>query len=267
MKPDRFALLARPAASAAVCAALVGATLLSGCASAPESRFYTLGAGTDAAPPTANEAIKPALLIEVPTVQMPTQVARNQLVVQDDATRVTVLEQERWASPPADEVRRALSGDLAARLGTFDVFGSPHPENVPVYRIAVNVRRFESWLGSRAVLDTVWSVRSLRTQAMVTCSTVQTETVGQLICLSQPGHHGDQEGVDRELQQQRSRCRPAAHHSAADRVQQRRHLLDRCRLAGQHRNQLTGFGRPAGPGHRRLDVVRPSGVQICLQLQ
>ncbi|TAM55174.1 MAG: membrane integrity-associated transporter subunit PqiC [Paraburkholderia sp.] len=178
MKPDRFALIARPAASAAVCAVLVGATLLSGCASPPESRFYTLGAGTDAARPAANEATKPALLIEVPTVQMPTQVARNQLVVQDDATRVTVLEQERWASPPADELRRALSGDLAARLGTFDVFGSPHPENVPVYRIAVNVRRFESWPGSRAVLDTVWSVRSLRTQAVVTCNTVQTETVG-----------------------------------------------------------------------------------------
>lgn len=178
MKLDRFALLARPAGSAAVCAALIGATLLSGCASPPESRFYTLGTDTDAARPAADEATQPALLIEVPTVQMPAQVARNQLVVQDDATRVTVLEQERWASPPADELRRALSGDLAARLRTLDVFGSPHPENVPVYRIAVNVRRFESWPGSRAVLDTVWSVRSLRTQALVTCNTVQTETVG-----------------------------------------------------------------------------------------
>lgn len=184
MKPVRFARNGRVFAvltsyrPVAVGAALIGAMLVSGCASPPESRFYTLGAGSEAAPQSAGAQTVPAFLIEVPTVGMPAQVARNQLVVQDNATRVTVLEQERWASPPGDELRRALSGDLAARLGTFDVFDSPHPQNVPVYRIAVNVRRFESWPGSRAVLDAVWSVRSLRTQVVVTCNTVQTEAVG-----------------------------------------------------------------------------------------
>jgi uncharacterized lipoprotein YmbA len=178
MKLDRSARHGHSLASLAVGAALVGAAFLAGCASSPTSRFYTLGSGDDTGQRASGNAAMPALLIEVPAVDMPTQVARNQLVVHDDATRVTVLEQERWASPPADELRRALSGDLAARLGTFDVFGSPHPENVPIYRVSVNVRRFESWPGSRAVLDTVWSVRSLRTQAVVTCSTVQTDPVG-----------------------------------------------------------------------------------------
>ncbi len=178
MKLDRFARHGRPLASFAVGAALIGAALSAGCASSPASRFYTLGAGEDAARQSHSVPATPAYLIEVPAVDVPAQVARNQLVVHDDATRVSVLEQERWASPPADELRRALSGDLSARLGTFDVFGSPHAENVPVYRVAVNVRRFESWLGARAVLDTVWSVRSLRTQAVVTCRTVQTVTVG-----------------------------------------------------------------------------------------
>lgn len=181
MKRERFAPRGRPLATLAACVALVGTALLSGCASSPTSRFYTLGGEASAEHAAAvNPAVatRPTFLIEVPTVDMPAQVARNQLVVRDSETRVTVLEQERWASLPADELRRALSGDLAAKLGTFDVFGSPHPENVPVYRIAVNVRRFESWPGSRAVLDAVWSVRSLRTQAVVTCRTVETETVG-----------------------------------------------------------------------------------------
>jgi hypothetical protein len=178
MKRVRFARNGRLFASLTGCVAVIGAALLSGCASTPSSRFYTLGGGGETASPSAAVRAAPAFLIEVPTVSVPAQVARNQLVVQDDANRVSVLEQERWASPPADELRRALSGDLAARLDTFDVFGSPHPDNVPVYRIAVNVRRFESWPGSHAVLDTVWSVRSLRTQAVVTCSTVQTENVG-----------------------------------------------------------------------------------------
>jgi len=178
MKADRLAQRGRTRAPLAFVAALICAGLAAGCATPPTSRFYTLGPGGETAARAASPTAAPAFLIEVPTVEVPAQVARNQLVVQDDATRVTVLEQERWASPPADELRRALSGDLAARLGTFDVFGSPHPENVPVYRVAVNVRRFESWPGSHAVLDAVWSVRSLRTQTVVTCHTVRTETVG-----------------------------------------------------------------------------------------
>jgi len=179
MKRERFAPIGRPLASIAVCAALIGMALTSGCASSPPNRFYTLSGASPAEGTAARAAAaSPAFLIEVPTVDVPAAVARNQFVVSESATRVDVLEQERWASPPADEIRRALSSDLAATLGTFDVFGSPHPENVPVYRIAVNVSRFESWPGSHTVLDSVWSVRSLRTQALVTCRTVQRETVG-----------------------------------------------------------------------------------------
>lgn len=178
MKRERFDLRGRPRLMLAS-VALIGAALLGGCASSPPTRFYTLGSETSAAPAAVSGTAKtPPFLIEVPTVDVPEQIARNQLVVRDSATRVTVLEQERWASPPADELRRALSGDLTAKLDTFDVFGSPHPGNVPVYRIAVNVRRFESWPGSRAVLDAVWSVRALRTQTVVTCRTVETEAVG-----------------------------------------------------------------------------------------
>lgn len=178
MKPVRLSLrvLAHLAAWAATAA-------LAACvSSSPPSRFYTLGpggAGTASADSTtAAHAAKPALLIEVPPIDVPSQVAKNQLVVQAGDARVEVLEQDRWASPPADEIRRALSGDLAARLDTFDVFGTPYPADASVYRITVNVRRFESWPGSRTVLDAVWSVRSLRTQATVTCRTLAQESVG-----------------------------------------------------------------------------------------
>lgn len=166
-------------AAQAVCAA---ALLLAACASSPPSHFYTLGAGategaaSGAAPAASTQA--PAFLIELAPVAVPPQVARNQLVVQTGDARVDVLEQERWASPPAEEIRRALSGDLAARLGTLDVYGTPHPDNALVYRVSVNVRRFESWPGARAVLDAVWSVRSLKTQAVSTCRTVADVPVG-----------------------------------------------------------------------------------------
>ncbi|MCX5539791.1 PqiC family protein [Paraburkholderia sp. CNPSo 3076] len=158
--------------------ALVIAAALAGCSS-PASRFYTLSPSDDpartAAAPSAGNA---QWLIELAPVDVPPQVAKAQFVVQTDANQVRILEQERWSSMPGDEIRRALSGDLTQQLGTIDVYGSPHPEGVPVYRVSVNVQRFESWPGSHALIDAVWSVRALDTQTVLTCRSVLNEKVG-----------------------------------------------------------------------------------------
>ncbi|WP_322079425.1 ABC-type transport auxiliary lipoprotein family protein, partial [Burkholderia cepacia] len=52
-----------------------------------------------------------------------------------------------------------------------------YPPGVPVYRISVNVQRFESWPGKRAAVDAVWSVRALGTPALMTCRTSVAEPV------------------------------------------------------------------------------------------
>nr|WP_255219059.1 PqiC family protein [Paraburkholderia kururiensis] len=171
------ALLRSRATATATAVATAALTMLAACSSSPPSRFYTLSTAPDAGVDTvqrtaAAAAANPSLLIEVAPVDMPSQVARNQLVVQKDANQVSVLEEERWASLPGDEVRRALSGDLAQRLGTIDVYGAPYPEGVPVYRVSVNVHRFESWPGSHALIDAVWSVRQVGNRAVMTCRSV-----------------------------------------------------------------------------------------------
>ncbi|WP_227242925.1 PqiC family protein [Paraburkholderia caribensis] len=158
---------------AAALSALLAA--LAACSS-PASHFYTLSA-SGPSPDAVRTASNPAFLIEVPPVDVPPQVAKNQFVVQTGPTQVQVLEQERWASLPGDEIRRALSSSLTQQLGTIDVYGSPYPDRVPVYRISVNVQRFESWPGSRAQIDAVWSVRAVRTQAVLTCRSVVSEPV------------------------------------------------------------------------------------------
>ncbi|WP_429255571.1 PqiC family protein [Paraburkholderia sp. GAS334] len=166
---------ARPAVRVGVPSVVAAGVLaLAGCAS-PTSHFYTLNA-TDA-PATARSAGSPALLIEVPPVDVPPQVAKYQFVVQTGPTQVQVLEQERWASLPGDEIRRALSSNLTSQLGAIDVYGTPYPEGVPVYRVSVNVQRFESWPGSHALIDAVWSVRAVRTQAVLACRSVVSEPV------------------------------------------------------------------------------------------
>ncbi|PLZ03302.1 hypothetical protein CY652_05685 [Burkholderia sp. WAC0059] len=141
-------------------------------ASAPRACLASRAAGVGTA--TAN----PPWLIALAPVDVPALVQKNQLVVQRDAARVDVLEQERWASLPGDEIRRALSGDLMRQLGTIDVYGTPYPGNLPVYRVSVNVARFESWPGSHALIDAVWSVRSLRARTSMTCRSVISEPVG-----------------------------------------------------------------------------------------
>jgi uncharacterized lipoprotein YmbA len=158
--------------AAGVGSALVALTVLSACSS-PASRFYTLGGG-DAVLKTSTPA---SFYLEVSSVDMPPQVARNQMVVQDGSAQVKVLEDERWASLPADEVRRALSADLTQRLGSIDVYGTPHPEGVPVYRVKVNVQQFVSSPGRRALIDAVWSVRGVNNEAVLTCRTLAEQPV------------------------------------------------------------------------------------------
>ncbi|BCF98339.1 lipoprotein [Paraburkholderia sp. PGU19] len=168
-----FARVPRTMRAAALSALLIAA--LAACSS-PPSHFYTLSA-SGPSPDAVRTESNPAFLIEVPPVDVPPQVAKNQFVVQTGPTQVQVLEQERWASLPGDEIRRALSSSLTQQLGTIDVYGSPYPDRVPVYRVSVNVQRFESWPGSRAQIDAVWSVRAVRTQAVLTCRSVVSEPV------------------------------------------------------------------------------------------
>ncbi|MGY6129664.1 PqiC family protein (plasmid) [Paraburkholderia strydomiana] len=173
-----------PARSAFQAGALVAVLALAACAS-PSSRFYTLGGAsvgasgsTPAGASSVRTAAAPAWLIEVAPIDVPPQVAKTQLVVQTGPTQVKVLEEERWASLPGDELRRALSTSLTEQLNTIDVYGTAYSDMTPVYRVSVNVQRFESWPGSHALIDAVWSVRAVRSTAVMTCRSVVSEQVG-----------------------------------------------------------------------------------------
>ncbi|PCE25635.1 hypothetical protein BWP39_13995 [Paraburkholderia acidicola] len=172
--PGLFSSSSRSLRTVGGIAACAGLIALAACSS-PPSRFYTLGSDATTAP--ARSAAHAQFLIEVPPVDVPAQVAKTSFVVQTGANQVDVLEQTRWASLPGDEIRRALSVDLTQRLGTIDVAGTAYPDGVPVYRVSVNVQRFESWPGSHALIDAVWSVRAVRTQAVMTCRSIISEPV------------------------------------------------------------------------------------------
>ena len=111
-------------------------------------------------------------------VSVPQQVSRNQFVVTAPSGRIELLEQQRWAGPLAGEIGQALSTAVTGELGAIDVFRTPYPDKLPVYRISTNVQRFESVMDQYALIDAVWSVRELASNKVVTCRTVANQKVG-----------------------------------------------------------------------------------------
>lgn len=155
--------------------------VLSGCASAP-MHYYTLvppaGADADIAPPPASVGVA-ALPFELLPVSVPAQVDQPQLVVRQGGQGVVLLNDQRWIAPLGDEVRSALSVDLARTLGSQDVSGMTGSDK-PRLRIKLDLRRFDSQAGHYALIEGAWSVRTLHVQPgrVLACTSRIREKVG-----------------------------------------------------------------------------------------
>ncbi|WP_293393429.1 membrane integrity-associated transporter subunit PqiC [Nevskia sp.] len=169
-------------------AALTALTLLAGCQSAAPIRFYTLlpAATRDAAP-----AQDPAFRIELGAVTIPSQVDTPKIVIRESAGRLAPVEGQRWIAPLADEVRASLSAALTQKLGVPDIgyASASETKGLPLYRVRVSLRRFESILGSQALIDATWTVSSASDAARsATCdSRVESSIAGGFDALAE-GH-------------------------------------------------------------------------------
>jgi uncharacterized lipoprotein YmbA len=145
-------------------AALLGAAAfaLGGCATAP-LHYYTLvapAAGAPAAPAGAatTGASRDAESFELVMGGMPADVDEPELVVREGGERAAILDGERWIAPLGDQVRAALSADLAGELPGIDVTGLAGAAKLPLV-VKVEVRRFESAPGAYALLEAAWTLR------------------------------------------------------------------------------------------------------------
>lgn len=130
------------------------AFVLTACASSPV-HYYTM------LPPAPHESAgqQPAsLLVDVLPVDVPSQIDQSALVVRDGDSGVTVLDSERWASPLGDEIRGALSSELAVLLHTQDVAGMPTQSAKPVLKVKVQIRRFDAWPSKQVQLVADWEL-------------------------------------------------------------------------------------------------------------
>jgi uncharacterized lipoprotein YmbA len=129
--------------------------LCAGCSRSPRVTFYTLNA-TAAADPVA-QALESVV---IGPVTLPDLLDRPQFVVTVDANRVDILEMHHWAAPLKSEIQRIIADDLAQLLKPTMV--AVYPQNSAldaVYRVQIDIRRFEMSEGKGVTVDLLWMIR------------------------------------------------------------------------------------------------------------
>ena len=133
------------------------AAVLTACPSSPAIQYYTL----NSIAPTVAADGHTSYSVWIATVIVPKTLDRTQLVRRASANRLDVSENNRWAAPLDDMVRRVLSQDLASRLPEGMVIqpGEPLP-SARLRRISVDLSTFESDLEGHVVLNAQWTLVS-----------------------------------------------------------------------------------------------------------
>jgi uncharacterized lipoprotein YmbA len=118
-----------------------------GCTSAPV-RYYTLTTPPNKTLPVSETA----LAIDVRVVHTPPQLKRSELMVRIGPTEVTLLENERWASPVNDEIKDAVRLELQRRLNRMTGLSPAFTK----LTLDIDVQRLEAQLGRYALLEASW---------------------------------------------------------------------------------------------------------------
>lgn len=136
------------------CAGLLAAALACACASSPPMRFYTLTSIDPESHPQVSPNTTP---VRITRVTLPGELDRAQLVQRIDPTRLQIDDQDRWAAPLDDMIRRVLSADLAARLSSNLVLDANEPaEDQRVQALALDIHDFYADAGCTVTLQATW---------------------------------------------------------------------------------------------------------------
>ena len=160
-----------------------------GCTSAPV-HYYTLAAPPDRTVP----ASEPTLAIDVRVVHTPPQLNHAELTVRTGPTEVTLLENERWASPVSDEIKDAVRLELQRRPDRMSGLGPDFTK----LTIDIDVQQLEAELGRYALMEVSWraTVSSPGQRSAGTRVTTCTFRADEQI---QPGYVGMVEGYQRQI--------------------------------------------------------------------
>jgi uncharacterized lipoprotein YmbA len=127
--------------------------------------FYTLSEVSSTAAPPRNAAGN-TTPVRLDRVTIPTELDRAQIVRKIDATRLQFLENDRWAAPLDDTIRRVLSNDLAARLPP-GLIADPNEPAVGEKRqsLSIDVQEFYGDSSCAVTLRAAWVLKATDTQS------------------------------------------------------------------------------------------------------
>lgn len=131
---------------------LIMLALLSACAS-PPTTFHQLR------PALSTAAATPVLGVSVMVgpASLPAGLERPQLVVEDAAGNVELLDLQRWAGPLDRMLTQAVAADLSRSLGLASVYAYPQPGmGGGDVRLLLDVRQLRLRPGRDASLEVTW---------------------------------------------------------------------------------------------------------------
>jgi uncharacterized lipoprotein YmbA len=134
-----------------------------GCGSSPPLRYYTLTEVPATARLSAADDVVP---IRLDRVTIPTELDRSQLVRRIDATRLQIIDGERWAAPLEDTIRRVLSDDLASRLPP-NMVANPNEPTIGEKRqsLSVDISEFYGDATCAVTLRAAWVLKQPYSQS------------------------------------------------------------------------------------------------------
>ena len=143
-------------------AAVVASLVMSGCGSSPPLRYYTL---TEVPATNRISTVANTLPVRVDRVTIPAELDRSQLVRRIDPTRLQIIDNDRWAAPLEDTIRRVLSADLAARLPP-EMVANPYEPSIGEKRqlLSVDIEDFYGDATCTVTLRAAWVLKQPDTQ-------------------------------------------------------------------------------------------------------
>ncbi len=176
---------------------MMTALLTAGCASGPETRFYTLSVRSEPSEitvPPRDSSIP--IFIDILPVTVPERLARPQLVVRSKDSgpeaQLFILEQDHWSSPFNYELRDAFASGIANRTGAVnDARGTRTVDQVR-YKIAIKLSQFDAIVDDTVKARFSWTITRPADARSAACYAAITEPVTG-------GVEGVVEGVQRAV--------------------------------------------------------------------
>lgn len=162
------------------------AAALAGCGSTPPTHFHSLVAPFVRSGNAVAAVPAPSVRFEVLAVTVPVQVDVPQMVVRLADGSMAVLEHERWIAPLGDEIRSVVALRVDQALAGASSAGAAG--SVVVWRIGIDVQRFDSLLGRSAGVQLQWSLQPTGGATLLRCQVSYEEAVGAGVVALSAGH-------------------------------------------------------------------------------